>query len=104
MGPRTGTPDSLPRIGPLPGLAHVIMAAGHAPRPDRRTAHWRALVAALAAGEARGIDLASFVPQRVRKWRCSQRPTSGPAASDATCGTRRSACVSQRTDGSFGYP
>ena len=64
MGPRPGLPDSLPAIGVLPGLSNVFIAAGHghlgltgAPRTGR-------IVAALASGEAAGIWLAPFAPNR----------------------------------------
>lgn len=64
MGPRPGLPDSLPAIGVLPGLSNVFIAAGHghlgltgAPRTGR-------IVAALASGEAAGIRLEPFAPNR----------------------------------------
>lgn len=64
MGPRPGTPDSLPLIGALPGLPRVLVAAGHGHLGLTGAPHTGAIVAALAAGAAPGIDLAPFAPQR----------------------------------------
>lgn len=64
MGPRPGTPDSLPVIGPVPGHPHLVVTTGHghlgltgAPMTGR-------IVAALAAGERLNIDLEPYRLQR----------------------------------------
>ena len=62
MGPRPGTPDSLPAIGPLPGHANIFIVAGHghlgltgAPRTAQR-------VAALVCAEQADVALAPYAP------------------------------------------
>lgn len=64
MGPRPGTPDSLPAIGPLPRPPNVFVAAGHghlgltgAPRTGR-------LIAALASGEPPELAVERYAPDR----------------------------------------
>lgn len=64
MGPRPGTPDSLPYIGPLPDHPDVHLACGHshwgltgAPQTGR-------IVAGLIAGERFNIDLTPYAPTR----------------------------------------
>ena len=67
MGPRPGTPDSLPLIGPLPRHAGILVAAGHghlgltgAPRTAR-------LVAALASGERPEVATEPYAPDRFER-------------------------------------
>lgn len=64
IGPRPGTPDSLPAIGPLPGHSNIFIAAGHghlgltgAPRTGQ-------LVAALVCGAPTDIALDAYAPGR----------------------------------------
>jgi D-amino-acid dehydrogenase len=64
MGPRPGMPDSLPAIGRVPGHPNIFIATGHghlgltgAPRTGQ-------VMAALMSGEAPGLSLAPYVPQR----------------------------------------
>jgi D-amino-acid dehydrogenase len=67
MGPRPGTPDSLPLIGPLPRHAGILVAAGHghlgltgAPRTAR-------LVAALALGDRPDVAAEPYAPDRFER-------------------------------------
>lgn len=64
MGPRPGTPDSLPLIGALPGQPRVFVAAGHGHLGLTGAPHTGQLIAALLCGEAPGIDLAPYEPGR----------------------------------------
>ena len=64
MGPRPGTPDSLPAIGAVPGHSRIFIAAGHghlgltgAPRTGQ-------IVADLLCGSAPAIDLLPYAPGR----------------------------------------
>jgi D-amino-acid dehydrogenase len=66
MGPRPGTPDSLPAIGALPGCARILVAAGHGHLGLTGAPHTGALVAALASGQDPGLDLAPYAPDRFR--------------------------------------
>jgi D-amino-acid dehydrogenase len=72
MGPRPGMPDSLPAIGALPGLPNILVAAGHGHLGLTGAPHTGRIVAALASGEAPGIAMAPFAPDRFA------RPASGP--------------------------
>lgn len=64
MGPRPGTPDSLPAIGAVPGHGNVVVAAGHGHLGLTGGPHTGHLVAALLSGEPPGIDLAPYAPGR----------------------------------------
>ncbi|MFO1328170.1 MAG: FAD-dependent oxidoreductase [Rubrivivax sp.] len=64
MGPRPGTPDSLPLIGRVPGQGSMFVAAGHGHLGLTGAPHTGALVAQLASGEPPGIDLKPFDPLR----------------------------------------
>lgn len=64
MGPRPGTPDSLPAIGPLPGHANIFIAAGHGHLGLTGGPHTGRIVAALASGERPGIALEAYAPDR----------------------------------------
>jgi D-amino-acid dehydrogenase len=64
MGPRPGTPDSLPAIGPLPGHANIFIAAGHGHLGLTGGPHTGRIVAALASGERPAIALEPYAPDR----------------------------------------
>ncbi len=64
MGPRPGTPDSLPAIGAIPGHPHIFIAAGHGHLGLTGGPNTGRIVAALATGERLNIDLAPFAPDR----------------------------------------
>ena len=64
MGPRPGTPDSLPAIGPLPVHANIFIAAGHGHLGLTGAPHTGRIVAALASGEPPGIALGAYAPDR----------------------------------------
>ncbi len=64
MGPRPGLPDSLPAIGPLPGLPHILVAAGHGHLGLTGAPHTGRILAALASGEAPGIAMLPYAPDR----------------------------------------
>jgi D-amino-acid dehydrogenase len=64
MGPRPGTPDSLPAIGALPGHANIFIAAGHGHLGLTGAPHTGQLVAALVSGEPVKIALEPYAPGR----------------------------------------
>jgi D-amino-acid dehydrogenase len=64
MGPRPGTPDSLPAIGPVPGHPNIYIAAGHGHLGLTGGPNTGRIVAALAHGERINIDLAPYAPGR----------------------------------------
>lgn len=64
MGPRPGTPDSLPAIGPLPGFPNILMAAGHGHLGLTGGPNTGRIVAAIASGERLNLDLKPFAPDR----------------------------------------
>jgi D-amino-acid dehydrogenase len=64
MGPRPGTPDSLPAIGPLPGFPNILIAAGHGHLGLTGGPNTGRIVAAMASGERLNLDLAPFAPDR----------------------------------------
>ncbi len=64
MGPRPGTPDSLPAIGPLPGHPNIMIAAGHGHLGLTGAPNTGRIIAAIASGERLNIDLAPFAPNR----------------------------------------
>ena len=64
MGPRPGTPDSLPAIGSLPGHANIFIAAGHGHLGLTGGPHTGRIVAALACGERPDIALDAYAPDR----------------------------------------
>ena len=66
MGPRPGTPDSLPAIGPLPGHANIFIAAGHGHLGLTGAPRTAQLVAALVCAEPVDIALAPYAPGRFR--------------------------------------
>jgi D-amino-acid dehydrogenase len=64
MGPRPGTPDSLPAIGPLPGHTNIFIAAGHGHLGLTGGPHTGRIVAALASGERPAFALEAYAPDR----------------------------------------
>ena len=64
MGPRPGTPDSLPAIGALPGHANIFIAAGHGHLGLTGAPHTAQLVAALVCGEPVNVALEPYAPGR----------------------------------------
>ena len=64
MGPRPGTPDSLPAIGPLPGHANIFIATGHGHLGLTGGPHTGRIVAELASGKRPGIALDAYAPDR----------------------------------------
>jgi D-amino-acid dehydrogenase len=64
MGPRPGTPDSLPAIGPLPNHPNIFVACGHGHLGLTGGPNTGRIVAGLAAGERLNINLAPYAPDR----------------------------------------
>lgn len=64
MGPRPGTPDSLPAIGPLPGFPNILMAAGHGHLGLTGGPNTGRIVASMASGERLNMDLRPYAPGR----------------------------------------
>ena len=75
MGPRPGTPDSLPAIGPVPGHPNIFIAAGHGHLGLTGAPHTGRVVAALVSGELPAVALGPYAPDRFRTGR---RKRSGP--------------------------
>ena len=63
-GPRPGTPDGLPAIGPLPGHPNIFVACGHGHLGLTGGPNTGRIVAGLAAGERINLDLAPFAADR----------------------------------------
>jgi D-amino-acid dehydrogenase len=64
MGPRPGTPDSLPAIGPVPGHANIFVATGHGHLGLTGGPPTARIVAGLIAGERFNMDIAPYSPDR----------------------------------------
>jgi D-amino-acid dehydrogenase len=64
MGPRPGTPDSLPAIGPVPGHPNIFVACGHGHLGLTGGPNTGRIVAGLAAGERTNLNLAPYAPDR----------------------------------------
>jgi D-amino-acid dehydrogenase len=64
MGPRPGTPDSLPAIGQVPGHANIFVATGHGHLGLTGGPPTARIVASLIAGERLNMDLAPYRPDR----------------------------------------
>lgn len=64
MGMRPLTPDGLPVIGRVPGLANVFLATGHAMLGITLAPVTGAAIAGLVAGQTSGFDLTPFDPAR----------------------------------------
>lgn len=64
MGPRPGTPDSLPAVGPVPGHPNIYIAAGHGHLGLTGGPNTGRIIAALASGERLNINLAPYAPAR----------------------------------------
>ncbi|MEZ5855069.1 MAG: FAD-binding oxidoreductase [Hyphomicrobiaceae bacterium] len=69
MGPRPGTPDSLPAIGALPGHPNIMFAAGHGHLGLTGGPNTGRIIAAIASGERLNIDLAPYAPGRYQSAR-----------------------------------
>lgn len=69
MGPRPGTPDSLPVIGSVPGNNDIIVATGHGHLGLTGGPMTARIVAAQAMGERLNIDLAPYSFERFRSAR-----------------------------------
>jgi D-amino-acid dehydrogenase len=78
MGPRPGTPDSLPAIGPLPHHPNIFIAAGHGHLGLTGGPNTGRIVAAMASGERLNIPLEPYAPDRFA--RASTRPREAAAA------------------------
>lgn len=64
MGPRPGTPDSLPAIGAIPGHPRIYIAAGHGHLGLTGGPNTGRIVAALASGERLNESLEPYAPGR----------------------------------------
>ncbi len=64
MGFRPSLPDSLPAIGPLPGIPNTICAFGHGHLGLTQSAGTAQIVADILSGAPPAIDLAPFAPSR----------------------------------------
>jgi D-amino-acid dehydrogenase len=64
MGPRPGTPDSLPAIGAIPGHPNIFIAAGHGHLGLTGGPNTGRIVASLASGERLNIPLERYAPDR----------------------------------------
>jgi len=64
MGPRPGTPDSLPAIGQVPGHANIFVATGHGHLGLTGGPPTARIVASLMTGERLNMDLAPYRPDR----------------------------------------
>jgi D-amino-acid dehydrogenase len=64
MGPRPGTPDSLPFIGPVPNHPNVFVAAGHGHLGLTGGPATGRLVAAIASGERPNVPLEPYALDR----------------------------------------
>lgn len=67
MGPRPGTPDSLPAIGRVPGHPNIIIAAGHGHLGLTGAPETGRIVGALVTKERINMDLAPYAPDRFTK-------------------------------------
>jgi D-amino-acid dehydrogenase len=64
MGPRPGTPDSIPAIGAVPGHPNILIAAGHGHLGLTGGPNTGRLVAAMAAGERLNEPMEPYAPDR----------------------------------------
>jgi glycine/D-amino acid oxidase-like deaminating enzyme len=60
MGPRPGTPDSLPVIGALPEWPNIIVATGHGHLGLTGAPMTARIVAGIATGERPNLDLSAY--------------------------------------------
>ena len=81
MGPRPGTPDSLPAIGSVPSHPSVFVAAGHGHLGLTGAPHTGALVAALVAGERSDVAIEPYAPDRFERRRPALAVDPGPVRS-----------------------
>jgi D-amino-acid dehydrogenase len=68
-GLRPMTPDGLPVVGPLPGLANVLVASGHGLLGLTRAPSTAKAIASLARGDSPNDLLRSISPHRFGKSR-----------------------------------
>jgi D-amino-acid dehydrogenase len=73
MGPRPGTPDTLPVIGPVPGHPNIIIACGHGHLGLTGGPMTGRIVAGLATGERMNIDIGPYAADRFGKRRGSDK-------------------------------
>jgi D-amino-acid dehydrogenase len=66
VGLRPLTPDTLPVLGPVPGVSGVYLVTGHGPTGLTLGAYSGKLVAARMLGQAAGTDLSPFSVARFR--------------------------------------
>jgi len=64
MGPRPGTPDSLPAIGKVPGHANIYLATGHGHLGLTGGPSTARLIAGMIDGERLNMDFAAYDPGR----------------------------------------
>lgn len=69
MGPRPGTPDSLPVIDLIPGHRNIVVATGHGHLGLTGGPMTARLAAALLTGERTNLDLAPYAIERFRSFR-----------------------------------
>jgi D-amino-acid dehydrogenase len=74
MGPRPGTPDTLPVIGPVPGYPNIIIACGHGHLGLTGGPMTGRIVAGLATGERMNLDVRPYAADRFTKRRDSGKP------------------------------
>lgn len=73
MGPRPGTPDSLPVIGAIPGHRNIIVATGHGHLGLTGGPMTARIVAAQVTGERMNLDLAPYALDRFRSKRITKQ-------------------------------
>jgi D-amino-acid dehydrogenase len=64
MGQRPSFPDSLPALGPVPGLPNLTTAFGHGHLGMTAAPMTGRIAAALVAGEPPNLDLAPYALER----------------------------------------
>ncbi len=67
MGPRPGTPDSLPAISAVPGHPNIFVAAGHGHLGLTGGPMTGRIIAALATGERLNIDVTPYAASRFKQ-------------------------------------
>ena len=80
MGPRPGTPDSLPFIGPLPGHPNILIAAGHGHLGLTGGPNTGRIVAAMASGERLNEPLEPYAVNRFARGRAPMAPRESASA------------------------
>jgi D-amino-acid dehydrogenase len=80
MGPRPGTPDSLPAIGAVPGHCNIFVAAGHGHLGLTGGPITGRIVSALIVGERLNLDLAPYSAARFSQRLWPERAHQAAAA------------------------